>query len=271
MENLYDLKISEGAIANLLKRVNEKLEAPEQRILERIRSARVICSDETSARVNGKNQWEWVFQNEEVCFHIIRPSRGKRVIEEVMGSHRPEVWVSDLYSAQKAHPAKDWQICLAHQLRDCQFAIEAGDSLFAPEMKRLLLRAIALGRRRDKIAESTLNKHRNKLKRLLHQILELKPENEAGQKLMARYRRLKRELLLFLDDDGVPPTNNSSEQALRPSVIFRKVTNCFRSDWGSQLFARVRSVFDTAKRQGISNFDALALSFNSPNLDWLGG
>jgi transposase len=271
MENLYGLKISEGAIANLLKRVNQKLEAPVQRILERIQSARIVGSDETSARVNGKNQWEWVFQNEDVCFHIIRPSRGKSVIDEVMGSHRPEVWVSDLYSAQKAHPAKDWQICLAHQLRDCQFAIEAGDSLFAPEMKRLILRGIALGRRQDKIAESTLNKHRNKLKRLLHQILELKPENEAGQKLIARYRRLKRELLLFLDFPGIPPTNNASEQALRPSVIFRKVTNCFRSDWGAELFTRVRSVFDTAQRQAISNFDSLLLSFNSPNLDWLGG
>jgi transposase len=149
--------------------------------------------------------------------------------------------------------------------------MEAGDSLFAPEMKRLTLRAIALGRRQYKIAESTLNKHRNKLKRLLHQILELKPDNEAGQKLIARYRRLTRELLLFLDYLGIPPTNNASAQALRSSVIFRKVTNCFRSEWGAELFARVRSVFDTAKRQGISNFDSLLLSFNSPNLDWLWG
>jgi transposase len=83
-----------------------------QRLLERVQSARIIGSDETSERVNGKNQWEWMFQNEDVCFHLIRPSRGKKVIDEVMGSHPPEVWVSDLYSAQKAHPAEDWQIYL---------------------------------------------------------------------------------------------------------------------------------------------------------------
>ncbi|MFN9818827.1 MAG: transposase [Pseudanabaena sp.] len=70
---------------------------------------------------DGKNQWEWVFQNEEVCFHIIRPSRGGDVITEVMAEHQPEVRVSDLFSAQKTNPATEWQVCLAHQLRDCQY------------------------------------------------------------------------------------------------------------------------------------------------------
>jgi len=45
----------------------------------------------------------------------------------------------------------------------------------------------------------------------------------------------------------VPPTNNVSERALRPSVIFRKVTNGFRSEWGAQTYAVFRSVVSTAK------------------------
>jgi len=68
-----------------------------------------------------------VFQNEPVCLHVICPSRGQAVIDEVMANHPPHVWVSDLFSAQKAHPAEQWQVCLAHQLRDCQYAIDAGD------------------------------------------------------------------------------------------------------------------------------------------------
>ena len=80
---------------------------------EYIRSARLLGSDETSARVEGVNHWEWVFQNEQVCLHVIRPSRGQKVIEEVMAGHSPEIWVSDLYSSQKANPAQDWQVCLA--------------------------------------------------------------------------------------------------------------------------------------------------------------
>jgi transposase len=64
-------------------------------ILQRIRQADRIGSDETSARVFGQNQWEWVFQNDDWCYHVIRPSRGQDVIAEVMGDHQPEVWVSD--------------------------------------------------------------------------------------------------------------------------------------------------------------------------------
>ncbi len=65
-------------------------------------------------------------------------------------------------------------------------------------------------------------------------------------------------LLLFLADETIHPTNNASEQALRWSVIFRKVTNGFRSDWGAALLAQVRSLINTAKRQGISAFDPIS-------------
>lgn len=66
------------------------------KIAERLRRLRLVYSDETSARLNDQNQWEWVFQNEQVCLHVIRHSRGKAVIDETMAGHRPQVWVSDL-------------------------------------------------------------------------------------------------------------------------------------------------------------------------------
>jgi transposase len=67
----------------------------------------------------------------------------------------------------------------------------------------------------------------------------------------------------------VPPTNNSSEQALRWSVVFRKVTHGFRSDWGAALFAQVRSLVNTARRQGISAFKAISRALTSQQTDWL--
>ncbi|MFQ4139892.1 IS66 family transposase [Nodosilinea sp. PGN35] len=271
MENLYGVTISAGAIANLLKRVQAQLAAPVARIVERLRSARLVCSDETSARLNGQNQWEWVFQNEQVCLHVIRPSRGKAVIDETLAGHRPQVWVSDLFSAQKAHPAKQWQVCLAHQLRDCQYAIDAGDDLFAPRMKRLLLRAIAVNRRRQALAASTLQQYRSQLRGSLREILNLKPKSSEGQRLLKRYQQIREHLLLFLDDETVPPTNNSSEQALRWSVVFRKVTHGFRSVWGAELFAQVRSLVNTARRQGISAFEAISRALTSQQADWLLG
>jgi transposase len=101
LAELFGLEISEGAIANLLTRVKVQLTPAVDEILAVLRSSRLVCSDETSARVHGQNQWEWVFQNESVCFHIIRPSRGAEVIETVMADHRPEVWVSDLFRVPK--------------------------------------------------------------------------------------------------------------------------------------------------------------------------
>jgi hypothetical protein len=52
-------------------------------------------------------------------------------------------------------------------------------------------------------------------------------------------------------------TNNSSEQAIRMSTVFRKVTNGFRSEWGRDLFAAVRSVVNTGKRHGLSAYQAI--------------
>jgi soluble P-type ATPase len=87
---VFGLKISEGAIANILIRVKDELQSEVSGILNRLRSSRLVCSDETSARVDGKNQWEWVFQNEQVCLHVIRPSRGGDVVEEVL-NHRHHI------------------------------------------------------------------------------------------------------------------------------------------------------------------------------------
>jgi hypothetical protein len=59
---------------------------------------------------------------------------------------------------------------------------------------------------------------------------------------------------------AIPPTNNGSEQAIRPCVTFRKVTNCFRLEWGAKLYADIRSTLETARRRAIGSRPA----------DWVG-
>jgi transposase len=254
---VFGLGISEGGLANLFQAVNGRLDDRVAEILTRLRSSRLIGSDETSARVSGQQQWEWVFQNTEVCIHVIRPSRGQGVIQEVLGVHRPTLWVSDLYSAQQNHPAEQWQVCLAHQLRDCQFAIDAGDAVLAPRMKAVFLRAFAIHKRRDTLAASTLYQYRCDLHRRVTRCLALQPTNPHGRRLQKRYAKIQDHLFLFLEDATIPPTNNSSEQAIRMSTVFRKVTNGFRSEWGRDLFAAVRSIVNTGKRQGLSAYQAI--------------
>ena len=93
-------------------------------------------------------------------------------------------------------------------------------------------------------------------------MLALSPTQADGMRLQKRYRELQDHLFLFLEDSTIPLTNNASEQALRWSVIFRKVTNGFRSDWGRDLFAAVRSVVNTGRRQSLSAFESILVALN---------
>lgn len=260
--DLFNLPISEGALSNLFKRVHQQLEPSMTAIMQRLHRARLLSSDETSASLNGKTVWEWVFQNADICLHVIRSSRGADVIREVMGDHRPEIWVSDLFSAQKLNPAVKWQVCLAHQIRNCQYGIDAGDEIFSPVMKRLFLRAILWSHRWDSLSPSTQSQYRNRLERQLTEALDLKPTQADGLRLQKRYWNLREHLFLFLEDTTIPPTNNASEQALRMSVVFRKVTHGFRSDWGAELFANIRSIINTGKRHGLSALQAITKALN---------
>ena len=124
-------------------------------------------------------------------------------------------------------------------------------------MKRLLLRAFVIHRRRDRMDEARLERYRSNLRERLTRILSFSPHQPDGVRLRKRYGELMNNLFLFLEDVTIPPTNNSSEQAIRMSVIFRRVTNCFRSEWGRDLFAAVRSVVNTGKRQGLTAYQAI--------------
>lgn len=253
MMDRFQVSVSQGAIASIFKRHKGHFDIRVNEILERIRRSRLICSDETSARVEGKNEWEWVFQNEEVALHVIRPSRGAAVVEEIMGGHRPEFWVSDLYSAQQGH-GEQWQVCLAHQLRDCEYSIQEGDVYFSWRLKKLFLKAIALHKRRHRpFVLGNQEKWRYRLERELTGILEFDPETPSGKRLKKRYLKNGRNLFTFLQDpQAIPATNNGSERAIRLSTIYRRVTGGFRSDWGKHFFADVRSVVNTGQKQNLT-------------------
>jgi transposase len=254
--HLFALPISEGALDTMFRRARPRLDNEVAAILARLRRARIVCCDETSVRVGGRTHWNWVFQNEQVVIHVVRDSRAAGVVTETMAGHRPAIWVSDLYGAQQGH-ADLWQLCLAHQLRDCQFAIDAGDTVFAPRMKALLLRAVVLARRRKGLAESTRRAYLRRLDRDLNAIMALVPENPHARRLRKRYGKVRNSLFTFLEHPDVPPDNNGSERELRPTATYRKVTGGFRSGWGADLFAAVRSVIGTAARRGHDAYQAI--------------
>ena len=256
MAELFSLSISEGAISNILARAHAPLLRAAATIEDVVLASPVVCSDETSVRVKGKTCWEWVFVSTLAVLHVIRPSRGKAVVRALFDAIRPAVWVSGMLGSQRGHGVR-WQVCLAHLLRDARDAIEAGDTAFSAPFRRLLLRAIAIGRRRETLKEITLSQYHYDLDRRLDRIIAAVPIGEAGRKLRKRMLANRAHLFVFMTRRDVPYTNNISERHLRPSVIFRKVTNGFRCEWGAETYAAFRAVVSTAKANHASVFDTI--------------
>ena len=253
---LLGLAISEGAIANIFRRMGASMSAATKAIGEKLLSARVIASDETTTRTNGVTQWQWVFLSDQAVLHKIAPRRARSVAEEVLGSHRPDVSVSDRYAGQQ-ELGKEHQVCLAHVLRDVQYAIDCGDTIFAPKIRDHLRWAIRVGKRRHELKDSTLANYAARADHKLTALVRAPVGHPAGKSLLKQVKAWRAKFFVFLTNRSVPATNNISEREIRPSVVFRKVTNGFRSDWGAQIHAGYRSITGTARLSGKSALAAV--------------
>ena len=257
LDEVFGLTISEGALVNILARAKAPLVRAAEPIAAAVRQSAVVGSDETTARVAGKTWWQWVLLCSTAICHVIVPSRAAAVVEDFLDGHRPQIWVADRYAAQIGHGAAR-QLCLAHLLRDAQYAIDAGDSLFAFGFILLLLRAIAIGRRRPILKDNTLQQYQADLERRLDRLLSgPPPDTPAAGRLFNAMRRDRNDLFRFITRRDVPYTNNACERALRPSVIFRKVTGCFRSQWGAEVYAAAASVIATGRLHGLTALQAM--------------
>jgi transposase len=259
MAEVFGVTISEGAIANMLARAEPKLTEAADAIGAQVRQSAVVASDETSARVKGQTHWQWVLLSSTAVYHTIAQTRAAAVVTDFLDGAVPQVWVADRYGGQAGH-GKVRQVCLAHLLRDAQYAIEEGDQIFAPAFKSLLLRAVAIGRRRAGLKDTTLTQYRADLDRRLDPLLATAPSKPAAARLWRAMRRDRDDLFRFITRRDVPYTNNGCERALRPSVIFRKVTGCFRSQTGARLYAAAISVIATGKIAGKSALQALQIA-----------
>lgn len=253
---LFGLTISEGAIANAFRRLGGDMDAARKAIQDKLLTARIIASDETTTRVDGATHWQWVFLSDKAVLHKIAPSRARRVADEVLAGHKPDVWISDRYAGQQ-ELGRSHQVCLAHVLRDVQYAIDSGDTIFAPRIRDHLRWAIGVGKRRSRLKDSTLAVYAAKADNRLDHLVATPVAHPAGKVLKRQIKAWRTKFFVFMTDRDVPATNNISEREIRPSVIFRKVTNGFRSEWGAQIHAGYRSVTGTARLSGKPALDAI--------------
>jgi len=260
LDDLFGLTISEGALVNILDDSRPAFAAQTSLIKARLLKGTALASDETGVRIGKANWWLWVFHHADNALFVIDPHRSRAVVETVLGQWRPDFWLSDRLGSQMGWAKRGHQVCLAHLIRDAQYAIDAGDGVFAPGLKGLLKRACALGRRRDRLADSTLKVYEADLERRLDRLLALTPAASAGRKMQRVVRKTRQHLFVFMANRDIEPTNNGAERALRPCAVYRKITNGFRSPWAAALYADVRSTVETARRRGLRALQAIRLT-----------
>jgi transposase len=241
---VFGLTISEGGIDLALRRLAARAGPAYEAIGAQVRAGPVIGSDETSARVAGRNA---------------------DVIAAFLGDTRPEGWVSDLWSPQVKVDAETHQICLAHQIRNLTYAVEVDGytgRVWAIELRHLVGRAIHLHTIRETLTPASFTLRRRRIENAVDRLvfrtfLPDQPDTANARRLQARYREHRASLFGFFDHPDVPPTNNASEQDLRPSVIHRKVIGCYRSQRGADVSAILTSLLATARKRGHNFLDVL--------------
>src|SRR3954462_703428 len=159
---LFGLTISQGGLMTMLRRAQGCFQAGRDAAVAALRRATVVASDETGVRVEGATAYHWVFRCEEAVVHQVAPTRAASVVHAMMAGHRPQVWLSDRYSAQQGH-ADAQQTCLAHLARDVAYAREASEDDVPWQLELWLGSVFDLARGITTFASSTIARKRRVL------------------------------------------------------------------------------------------------------------
>jgi transposase len=231
----------------------------------KIRAANIVHGDETHWRIDGQGAQLWYAGNPHVAFYHADYSRGSEVAVSIFGTAFQGNLVADSYAGYNAINPKRRQACLAHlkrKAKDIQERIElmpkkkqdAKALNFCNSLSKFFSLCCRIDQRRknDTTSFSAAKAFIPELQRTLNTIC-LRPMKDADtENLRKRLTDPKRDalkLFTFLKVNGMPPTNNHAEQALRLPVIFRKISFGSRSLFGAQSLAVNLSLLTTAKRQ----------------------
>jgi len=265
LHDVFGLPISEGGIHCLLKRFTKKAQPLYDQIKAKILQSSVVGTDETGAKVNGKKNWFWTWQNKKLTYIVHSTNRGidtiKRVFAEGLRTAiiNHDRWASHFHCAAQGH-----QLCTAHLLRDFNYLEEKYKSQWAIAMKDLLIAALSL--KKELTPEDYYKPNEiielleKKLDDLLHAPVNLShKESRALQKNLLKHRN---SILLFLYHPKVPPDNNGSEQSIRNIKVKQKISGQFKSEEGAVIYAINRSVIDTIIKSNQNILQGLTLIAN---------
>jgi transposase len=200
--------------------------------------------------------WLWTVVLTELTVFQIDRRRGGAVVDGLLGAEFRGVVGSDRWSAYRRFPAEQRALCWAHLKRDCQGLVDRGGEAEGvgrwglAESERLF--ALWHRFRAGEFDRQELRRHLVPLRARLGRLPRRGQDNSDG-KAVALCRELSKwwaALWTFARVEGVEPTNNVAERALRPAVLWRKGSFGSDSVAGSRFAERLLTVVATCRQQG---------------------
>jgi len=266
MADMFGLDVSLGSISNIESRVSEALAPAHAEALKDVQEADVKHADETSWRQQGKSAYLWLAATLTTVACLIRGTRSGDVARELLGETPTGIVVSDRYVAYGYIEDEQRQVCWAHLRRDF-VAMAEGEKEHRPIGEKLLLLTDEMFKRwhslRDgEIARGEFAQHCLRIRIQMFALLD-KGARSRGHRTPSLCRGiLKTEgpMWTFVDIEGVEPTNNDAERAIRPAVMARKTSFGTQSDRGSRFVERMQTATGTLARRDQSLFGFVQLA-----------
>jgi broad specificity phosphatase PhoE len=253
LRSYFGLTISAGELPSMVAQVAALFGPTYARLLEVMRQQAAIHIDETSWRVEGVPHWLWVFVNDVVALYVVSRSRGSKVPQALLGPDFDGVVISDFFSAYsplEVEKAKCW----AHLLRDSHDNAKGQDAESERTRFHRTLHAlfVEMGLALEQVQADPAGRERvyDQMRMRLWQFATEHWRSWQCQQLAERIKKYLDDLVVWLKDPAVDPTNNAAERALRGAVVTRKTSLGSRSKRGAQAFARLLSIIMTWERQG---------------------
>jgi len=249
LSSVFGIKISDGEIYNILKKLSETFGDYYSELEEKIKEALTKHIDETSWRINGQNNWLWIFINNEVALYVVEKQRSSDVPIKVLGNQEGKFVTSDRFSAYNVLVEKTGclqQICWTHLIRNSKDLTEHYE-----EAKYI--------HKRMKYIYKKAKERRTSKEKLLSWIdligSRTYTSKEVFKFVKSICRNHREDLFRFVDNPEINSSNNLAEQGLRPAVVIRKVSGGSRSEDGAETTARLLSVLQTIKLQEVNPFN----------------
>jgi len=256
LNSYFRLRLSTAGVSKMMIRLSKIMEPVYGEILADVKGGAIIFADETGWRVRGVLWWLWIFANKYSAYYWPDKQRGSPVVEKILGTVFSGVLVTDAwYAYMKIICAK--QTCMAHILRKIRKFRDAYPEdyeiiSFYKKLRRILTDGEKLQSTRKEIREEVFLRKFNSLKERLQKLLAWENPSNVLKDIIAKVNRQQKNILTFVEHEGVPNHNNYGEYIIKKGVLKRKVSGGSMSAEGVRAYAIIQSVAQTCHLRELS-------------------